>query len=37
LQYDAIAGKGKLTADVQMYAVTAADVATAKGIPMVDM
>jgi hypothetical protein len=30
-------GKGKLTADVQMYAVTAEEVAKAKGVPYVDM
>lgn len=37
LQDAARNGKGKLTADVQMYAQTAVEVAIAKGVPYVDM
>lgn len=37
LQNAARNGKGKLTADVQMYAQTAVEVAQAKGVPYVDM
>ena len=37
LQDAARKGQGKLTADVQMYAVTAEEVAQAKGVNYVDM
>jgi hypothetical protein len=37
LQDAARSGKGKLTADVQMYAQTAVEVAIAKGVPYVDL
>jgi hypothetical protein len=37
LQDAARNGKGKLTADVQMYAATAEEVAIAKGVPYVDV
>lgn len=37
LQDAARNGKGKLTADVQMYAQTAEEVAIAKGVPYVDV